>query len=610
MQRNDPGPGDDRILLSARRRRTRAYAETMLFLALSIIVAAVAVRFDLFEQLVSLTREFENYELDEIFAGLITTSLVAIAFCGRRLADLAQSIEEVEIIDSRRSQDCYRLGDAIEAIDAGFALWDGDDRLVLCNERYRIMFPEGADALVPGARFADVLAVYYRRLSAVCPDQPLAAQLEARLAAHRAGGSAIFLDPLGRWIRADERRTWDGGTVSLRTDITVMKQREMDLERAAVHAEHQAQDLGTLADQLGDALRTAQALRLEAEAANVAKSNFLATMSHELRTPLNAIIGFSEIIKNRSFGENWIEKYYSYAADINSSGVHLLNIINQILDLSKIESGNVELKVRHLDFPELLEDCCDLVRHEARTKRLRLQSDIEEGGRRIWADERSLKQILFNILSNAIKYTVDGGEIRVASRALGNGGVEVSVSDTGIGIPKKEISRLLRPFERMDTGYTSSAGGSGLGLAIVHSLMEAHGGSVRIDSEPGHGTSVILAFPRPAADRHGSGGARRSPGLAADRGHAARAETVRGRIGVRGGAGELRRSRDPLLPRQRRRHRQQVLEPRSLNGDVGVHGVGGAVGVAGGDGRHDILMLVVGVVHPVGDAELQPPIRL
>ena len=497
MHTSNSWMSDDRIVRSARRRRAKAYRETAVFVALFVVVGGLAASFDLFEALVDMTRAWEGYELDELFASLITTSVLAVAYCGRRMVDLRQAIGEVEEIDRQRARDWSRLCDGIEAIDTGFALWDHQDRLVLCNARYRTMFPEAAELLTPGAHFADVLATYYRKLQEVFPDRPLTDQFQARLRTHEAGGSAVFQDPLGRWLRSDDRRTEDGGTVSLRSDVTVVKQREIDLERAAVHAEHQAQDLGMLAEQLSEALKTAQTLRVEAEAANVAKSNFLATMSHELRTPLNAIIGFSDIIKNRAFGDAWVEKYYSYAEDIHNSGTHLLNIINQILDLSKIESGNVKLNVRRLDFLSVLSECCELIGHEIQSKRLRLHRGGAEVGGEIWADEGSLKQILFNVLSNAIKYTPEDGEIRVATRDLGRGAREIAIVDSGIGIPEKEIDRLIRPFERMDAGYTSSVGGSGLGLAIVHSLVEAHGGTVRIDSTPGLGTAVTLSFPSP-----------------------------------------------------------------------------------------------------------------
>ncbi len=512
MLTSDPCPRSDRTALMARRRRTRAYVETVVFLIVLVVTAGVAMTVDLFEQLVELTRKVEAFELDEVFTGLITTSLLALAFCGRRMADLSRTIDDIDAIAAERSRDWQRLCDAIETIDAGFALWDSQDRLVLCNDRYRAMFPSVREVMREGVPFEAALGVYYEHLQTLFPDRPLAAMREERLRLHRRGGTSVYLDPFGRWIRSDDRRTWDGGTVSLRTDISLMKQREIDLEHAAVHAEHQAHDLGTLAEQLSDALRTAQSLRVQAEEANIAKSNFLATMSHELRTPLNAIIGFSDIIKNRSFGEEWIDRYYSYAEDIHDSGIHLLNIINQILDLSRIESGNVELNVQSMDVQALLSGCCELIRHEIQSKRIDLDLDDVCDHCEVWADERSVKQILFNILSNAIKYTPEYGQIRIAADGIPDGGLEITVADTGIGIPENEMARLFRPFERMDTGYTSSIGGSGLGLPIVQSLMEAHGGSISIDSTPGRGTTVVLRFPKPAdgadrgdADEHAPG---------------------------------------------------------------------------------------------------------
>ena len=483
--------------LAARNRHSRVKIECLVFTIAFGCTLGLCMSFDVFEILIEFTRDFEDYEIDEVLSALILASIFLGAFSIRRVMDLKDDLRKIETIDDQRRREWARLCDAIEAIDAGFSLWSPDDRLILCNSRYRSMFEDIGPLMVPGVAFDELLAVHYGSAQSAAPDPRHDEDFVTRLNVHSAGGSVVVRDPNGLWLRCDDKRTSDGGVVSLRTDITILKQREIDLEQAATHAEQQAEDLSRLANELGESLAVASRLRLAAEAANLAKSRFLATMSHELRTPLNAVIGFSEIIKDKSFGDQWTDQYCAYAKDINDSANHLLSLINEILDLSKIESGGVDLQFQRVEFSSVLDKCVRLTGTERRKKKIELKVDAVEQPLHFHADERSVKQVLFNILSNAIKFTPDGGEIRVSAGAAAGGGFTIGVSDTGIGIPNDEISRLLRPFERMEAGYTSSTSGSGLGLAIVKSLMECHGGTVRIDSVVGGGTSVTLWFPDP-----------------------------------------------------------------------------------------------------------------
>ena len=238
-----------------------------------------------------------------------------------------------------------------------------------------------------------------------------------------------------------------------------------------------------------------QDARLHAESANQAKSSFLAAMSHELRTPLNSILGFSELIIHEAFGPVGNTRYRDYAQDINFSGRHLLELINDVLDLSKIEAGKTQLDIDAVDVSTVLAACRRLTDERAQAHGLAMTLHTEAAPAVIWADERALKQIVFNLLSNAIKFTGPGGKISLEACETPASQVCLKVSDTGCGIPAGEIDRLLRPFEQMENSYARSRGGSGLGLPLVRALARLHGGDVDIVSREGLGTTVSVTLP-------------------------------------------------------------------------------------------------------------------
>jgi two-component system cell cycle sensor histidine kinase PleC len=235
--------------------------------------------------------------------------------------------------------------------------------------------------------------------------------------------------------------------------------------------------------------------RRRAEAANIAKSRFLAQMSHELRTPLNAILGFSEVMKNELFGAHSIAAYKDYSGDIHNSGVHLLGLINEILDLSRIEAGRYELNEESVDLTMAIEECHHLLKLRAKNRGITIHELFEPEMPRIWADERAVRQVVLNLLSNAIKFTPQGGEIWLKAGWTASGGQYLTVKDTGPGIPEEEIPIVLDSFGQGSNAIKSAEQGAGLGLPIVKKLIDLHGGTFTLRSKLREGTEVVVTFP-------------------------------------------------------------------------------------------------------------------
>ncbi|KLK92698.1 histidine kinase [Microvirga vignae] len=409
------------------------------------------------------------------------------------LVGIAVDVTEQRGLEEKTARADARLHDAIEAISEAFVLWDANNNLVLCNSKFQKLHELPPDADLQGKSYAEVMAL----------GRPPEVQHQFLRREQQDVGARTFEARLqdGRWLQINERRTKDGGYVSVGTDITALKRHEhrlvesekeliatvLDLKQSRQKLEAQTHQLADLAERYLDQ-------KAQAESANRAKSEFLANMSHELRTPLNAIIGFAEVMQSGIFGSLGSEKYEEYCADIRSSGEYLLSVINDILDMSRIEAGRTTLKKQSLEVHASIQRALRLVSEQTKAKNLSVSVDVNPEDIMVPADERALHQILVNLLQNATKFTSEGGCITVRTRLAG-GAVNIYVEDNGIGIPDHALHKIGQPFEQVETEFSKSYKGSGLGLAIARSLAELHGGSLRIKSQEGLGTIVLVHLP-------------------------------------------------------------------------------------------------------------------
>ena len=399
--------------------------------------------------------------------------------------------EQMRLAESSRTAD-IRLRDAIETISEAFVLWDTENRLVMCNSKYQQLHGIPDSVLQVGTPYAEVVAA---------GRQPIVRTQIPTDERHEAGGRSFEAQLNdGRWLQINERRTKDGGFVSVGTDITTIKRHEeklidgerrlmatiADLRQSRQKMEQQAREMVELAEKYSEE-------KDRANAANQTKSEFLANISHELRTPLNAIIGFSEIMRSGLFGPLGSPRYLEYCEDIHASGNFLLNVINDVLDMARIEAGRMALDMEPLSLDEIVDEASRVVGAEAELRHVSVEADVEPHLQLV-ADRRAVKQMVLNLLSNAVKFTPEGGRVSVRARRIGTA-VTLSIEDTGIGIPKDALKKLGRPFEQVQNQFTKSHKGSGLGLAITRSLAELHGGAMRIRSHEGKGTIVSIRLP-------------------------------------------------------------------------------------------------------------------
>lgn len=378
------------------------------------------------------------------------------------------------------SEERYRL--LAENVNDMITLHDRRGRVVFASQAARQLLGASAPAVLGDGFFEHVhVADRPAFLSALnrcrASNEPMS--VEFRLRRGGATDNAYYA-----WVEMRCRPMPQGdsfgesGVVAVTRDISQHKESEANLVRA----------------------------RGEAEGASRAKSQFLASMSHELRTPLNAIIGFSEILERELFGQLGEERYRDYARLIHESGEHLLGVVNGILDMSKIEAGKFTIVREPFGVGALVESCCEIMRHTAETKGLTLTTEVAADLPELAADKRACKQMLLNVISNAVKFTETGGWVKVAA-SVENGNVVFAVSDNGIGIAEKDLPRLGNPFVQAASSYDRSYEGAGLGLSVVRGLAQLHGGALELDSTLGHGTTVRILLPLHVGEGPGASGA-------------------------------------------------------------------------------------------------------
>ncbi len=403
----------------------------------------------------------------------------------QRIIGVALDTTEERLTQARAQAAETRLRDAIESVSEAFVLWDRQGRLLMANHNFRNYFQLEPHLLAPGVSREQV-----ERAAGAAIRQEFPAP-----GGQRGVREAELAD--GRWVQISERPTAEGGLVVSAADITVLKTqeearrlKEEELRRAVANLERSQEQLSELA-------RKYEVEKIRAEGASQAKSEFLANMSHELRTPLNAINGFSEIMAGEMYGALGDPRYREYARDILNSGQHLLALINDILDMSKIEAGKMSLRVEPVSLEEIAEDALRLVRGRADSAGLALVLDFPALPD-VEADYRAIKQVLLNLLSNAIKFTPRGGRVTVSAEVLDASrgeGVRMSVQDTGIGIAPTDLARLARPFEQVESQTAKTSQGTGLGLALSKAFVELHGGVLDLESAPGQGTTASVVLP-------------------------------------------------------------------------------------------------------------------
>lgn len=415
---------------------------------------------------------------------------------GAHLVGIAVDITEQRELAERTAQHDERLRDAIETISEAFVLWDANNCLALCNSKFRLLHGIPSDAQIAGLPY----------LSVMSSGAPPAIQSQVALGARAGAAGHTYEAQLadGRWLQVNERRTGDGGYVSVGTDITSLKrhgEQLMDSERRLMASvadlrrhkhmlELKTQELALLAERYLEE-------KANAEQASRAKSEFLANMSHELRTPLNAILGFSEMMQAQVFGALGSERYVEYCDYIRGSGEKLLAVITDVLDMSRLDAGQMMIERNSFVMTDVLVDALRGVSAAAAQKRIALNEKVSPSVLCL-GDSSAVTRSVATVLRNAVKFTPEDGQITVRLRGAARR-CTITVADTGCGVPADCIARIGRPFEQFAPHMQDGMKGSGLGLAIASSLIKLHGGDLKIRSREGRGTVVRIRLPALAA---------------------------------------------------------------------------------------------------------------
>ena len=395
-----------------------------------------------------------------------------IGAMARTLALFRDSLKERDRFAAEAERQRKTIAAAIATISEGFVLYDSDDRIVLFNEQFRAIYPGLADIIKQGTTFGEVLeAVISRSLVDLGGQSPQEWIAERKARREHSGGFAEYQYG-GRYVRISERRIQGGGTVAVYSDITELRQHNIELEQA----------------------------RELSEVANRTKSQFLANMSHELRTPLNAIIGYSEILQEDAADSDQ-EQLVPDLKKIEGAGRHLLGLINDILDLSKVEAGKMDVFIEDIDIASLLDEVRSIITPLAAKNgnKLALHMAAQIGSMR--TDRTKVKQCLLNVLSNASKFTQCGKlTVEVERLEADRPMVQITISDTGIGMSEEQLGRLFQAFSQADASTTKKFGGTGLGLAITRHFCRLLGGDISVASEVGKGSTFTIVIPDQMAE--------------------------------------------------------------------------------------------------------------
>ncbi len=411
---------------------------------------------------------------------------------GAHLVGIAVDITEQKLLAERSATADMRLRDAIETISEAFVLWDAGNRMVMCNSKFQRLHGLDGGAAGAGISYSELMAGGTSPQARMLPASGSPARGNARTYEAR-------LDD-GRWLQINERRTNDGGYVSVGTDITTLKRHEeqlVDSERQLMASiadlRRSRETLEAQASQMTDLAERYLEQKAHAESANQAKSEFLANMSHELRTPLNAIIGFAELMERETFGALGCARYVEYSAHIRESGEHLHSFISDVLDMSRIDAGRMRLEYGEFRIEDIVLAAVENVRAAADQKNIVVSVDVRTS-ETIRADRAQIEKVITGLMGNAVKFTPRGGRVSIRTRRLASS-VNFFVEDNGAGIARHALPRVVIPFEQIGAPLENGVKGSGLGLAIARSILELHGGSIKIRSTVGAGTIVRAQIP-------------------------------------------------------------------------------------------------------------------
>ncbi len=420
---------------------------------------------------------------------------------GAYLIGIALDITKQKQLEEQTKTADARLAAAIDTISEAFVLWDSENRLIVCNRKFLNFLSLAEDANYSGMHYDAMMD------RAVLPNVAIEIAIKERPQTGARTYEAQLAD--GRWLQINERRTSDGGYVSVGTDITVLKKHEeklLDSERKLIGTiadlRRSRQTLEIQARQLAELAERYLEQKAEAELASSAKSAFLGNMSHELRTPLNAIIGFSQVMEQQTFGSLGSPKYLDYTTHIRECGQHLLAIIGDVLEMSTLEAGKVELVRTEFEINEVISDAVLEIRPKILEKSITLAVQPNPPVN-VSADKSAIVKIMVKLLRNAAKFTPENGSITVRVETS-DSSIGVFVEDNGPGIRSADLERLGKPFEQINSPLQNGMKGSGLGLAIARSIAELHGGDLQISSEPGSGTSVCIRLPVRTEREHAS----------------------------------------------------------------------------------------------------------